>query len=255
MHVAAVLRLVPDLAGELEIAEDGKDIDREWVDLRLNEFDDHALEEAVLLKEAVGAKVTAVALDGEGADRMLQMAFARGVDQAFKITHDMDGTIASRAAAPLLAAAVRQLGADLVLTGVQTPDDMFGQLAPYLGAALGWPQVSAVSGVRVADAAVLVQQEFSGGVSATLRVRLPAVLGIQTASRPIRYVSGTRLRQAVGQKIAALAVDAIPDATFADVAQLVMPERTGGAIMLDGDARSVARQLHDLLAARGLVEG
>jgi electron transfer flavoprotein beta subunit len=121
MQVAVVLRLVPDLSGEFEIADDGKDIDREWVGMRLNEFDDHALEEAILLKEAEGATVVAVALDGEGVDRMLQSAIARGADRAVKISTSTEGILSSRAAAPIIAAAVQQLGIELVLTGVQTP--------------------------------------------------------------------------------------------------------------------------------------
>jgi len=254
MHIAAVLRLVPDLTGELEIAENGADIDREWIDLKLNEFDDHALEEAILLKEATGAMVTALALDGEGADRLLQTALARGADSALKIAHQIEGAIASRSAAPLFAAAARQLGVDLIVTGVQTPDDLFGQLAPYLGAALDWPHVSAVSGVRSAGDAVLVQQEFSGGVSATLRVRLPAVLGVQTASQPIRYVSGAKLRQATTQKIASVATEAAPADLAAVVARLAVPDRIGGAAMLDGDAAAVAGKILDVLAARGLVK-
>ena len=66
MHIAVVMRLVPDIAEELEVAESGLDIDREWIGMKLNEFDDHALEEAVLLKESAGASVTALALDGRG---------------------------------------------------------------------------------------------------------------------------------------------------------------------------------------------
>ena len=59
MHTAVILRLVPDIAEELEIDSAGTDIDREWIGIKLNEFDEHALEEAILLKESVGAHVTA----------------------------------------------------------------------------------------------------------------------------------------------------------------------------------------------------
>ncbi len=100
MQVAVVLRLVPELSGEFEIADDGKEIDREWVGMRLNEFDDHALEEAILLKEADGASVIALALAGEGVDRMLQSAIARGADRAIKIATSAEGALSSRAAAP-----------------------------------------------------------------------------------------------------------------------------------------------------------
>jgi electron transfer flavoprotein beta subunit len=253
MQVAVVLRLVPDLSGEFEIADDGKDIDREWVGMRLNEFDDHALEEAILLKEAEGATVVAVALDGEGVDRMLQSAIARGADRAVKISTSTEGILSSRAAAPIIAAAVQQLGIELVLTGVQTPEDLYGQLAPYLGAILDWPHVSAVSGLQRVGENVEVLQEYSGGVSARLRLELPAVIGVQTASQPPRYVSGSKLRQAMSEPIVVIESDATPAADTAEILALHEPTRSGEAVMLEGDADAVADKIHGMLAERGLV--
>ncbi len=253
MQVAVVLRLVPDLSGEFEIAEGGKDIDREWVGMRLNEFDDHALEEAILLKEAEGATVIALALAGEGVDRMLQSAIARGADRAVKISYSAEGALSSRAAAPVIAAAVRQLGVELVLTGVQTPEDLYGQLAPYLGATLDWPHVSAVAGMQRAGEGVEVLQEYSGGISARLRLGLPAVIGVQTASQPPRYVSGSKLRQAMSEPIAVIESEAMPAADTAEILALCEPSRSGEAVMLEGDAETVADKIHDLLAERGLV--
>ena len=78
MHVAVILRLNPVLTDELELTDDAKDIDREWIGLELNPFDDQALEQAVLLKENHGAKVTAIAAEAEGGERLLKTALARG---------------------------------------------------------------------------------------------------------------------------------------------------------------------------------
>ena len=150
---------------------------------------------------------------------------------------------------------MRQLGVELVLTGVQTPEDLFGQLAPYLGATLDWPHVSAVGGVQAAGDGIEVLQEYSGGVSATLRLRLPAVIGVQTASQPPRYVSGSKLRQAMSEPIAVIESDAMPAADTAEILALREPARSGEAVMLEGDAETVADKLHDLLAERGLVKG
>lgn len=254
MHVVAVLRLVADIVADVEIREDGKDIDREWVDLRLNEFDDHAFEEALLLKETAGVKVTAIAIDGEGVDRVLQAALARGADQVQKLAVGDSAAISSRAAAPIIAAAVTALGADLVLTGVQTPEDIFGQLAPCLGATLDWPQASAVSSVKPDGGAVLVQQEFSGGLSATLRLLLPAVVGVQTASRPIRYVAGSKLRQAMGESVPL--VEAVTEVAQidADIVQFQIPATKGGAVMFNGDAGTIALEIHKLLTDRVLLK-
>jgi electron transfer flavoprotein beta subunit len=68
MKILVLLRMNPDPDGALELKADGSGLDREWMDLKLNEFDDHALEEAVLLKEATAGSVIAVAV-GDGAQR------------------------------------------------------------------------------------------------------------------------------------------------------------------------------------------
>ncbi len=81
MNIAVVLRLMPSLGDELEVDDNGVDIDREIVELVTNEFDEQALEEAVLIKESSGATVTALALAGDGAEQALRVAYARGADR------------------------------------------------------------------------------------------------------------------------------------------------------------------------------
>jgi electron transfer flavoprotein beta subunit len=253
MHIAVILRIVPDVTEEIEIADNGIEIDREWIGLKLNEFDDHALEEAVLLKEQTGARITAVALAGDGAERQLQAAVARGTDDAVIVKHELEGAIGSRAAAHLLVPVLQGLGADLILTGVQTPEDVFGQLAPFLAGALQWPVLNAINGVAAAEGSLDVTQEYSGGYSARFAVALPAVLGIQAASKPPRYVSGSKLRQASTVTIGS--VDASLPASFhAQTATgLGTPQSGTKAEMIAGNAEQVAAKLVDMLAERGLV--
>jgi electron transfer flavoprotein beta subunit len=255
MIIAVILRLVPDANGDLEIGDSGTEIDREWIDLVLNEFDDQALEEAVLLKEATGAKVIALALAGEGVDRLLQTALARGADEACKIDHELGDAVSSRAAAPLLAAVVRGLGAEIAMTGVQTSEDLFGQLAPYLGASLDWPHLSAVSGISLEAGALKARQEQSGGRLVEYRMTLPAVLGVQTASQPPRYVSGTKLRQAASLPLKTLSAEGEALMNPAQVLSLERPARQGGAKMLEGSAAQVAQGIVDVLRQNALVKG
>jgi electron transfer flavoprotein beta subunit len=252
MHIAVVMRLVPDISEELEIDESGSDIDREWIGLKVNEFDELALEEAVILKERSGARVTAVALAAEGVDRLLQSAVARGADDAIRIDHGVERISGPGAAAALLLTPLRSLGVHLVLTGVQTPEDVFGQLAPYLAGVLGWPTINAVSGISVRDGTVVVQQEYSGGLSALLAVTGPAVLGVQAASQPPRYVSGTKLRQAMSTPIHAEKVDVTPEETVR-IDTLSLPERERQVEMIVGNADQIAARLLEVLKKKGLV--
>ncbi len=252
MKIAVILRLTPDLTEELELTEDGRDIDREWIGLVLNEFDDQALEQAVLLKESTGAEVTALTVDGEGVERMLRAALARGADAVYRIPAG-EAFASSRALAPLYAAAVRRIGADLVLTGVLATDDLHGELAPFLAAELGWRQASAVSDVQIVGVDAVVRQEYSGGRSARLAIPLPAVIGLQTASQPPRYVSGSRLRDLLKVEVPELAVDAASAATGIQPAVLALPQRGAGADMIEGNGGQVAEKLHAILLEKGLV--
>ncbi|HUY60438.1 MAG TPA: electron transfer flavoprotein subunit beta/FixA family protein [Candidatus Dormibacteraeota bacterium] len=256
MHIAVVVKQVPDLVEELEVDAAGTDIDRAWVKMKLNEFDDHALEQAVLLKEAGGAQVSVVALDGEGIDQVLYAAVARGADRALKVDVGTQEPLDSRRAATAIAAAIRDLAPDLVLTGVQAADDLFGQMAPFLAAELNWPHVSVVSQVEAAGAAVRVQQEYAGGRMATLEVDLPAVIGVQAAPQPPRYVPVSRLRQAMASGALETATgSAGAGAGGTTVTQLAKPETGRGAEMLAGSADQVAERIEALLRERGLLRG
>src|SRR2546427_11672699 len=64
MHIVVPLEQSPDLVEEVEINAEGNDIDRDGVSLRLSEWDDQALEEALLLKDASGGNGTAGTLHG-----------------------------------------------------------------------------------------------------------------------------------------------------------------------------------------------
>jgi electron transfer flavoprotein beta subunit len=253
MHIAVVLKQVPDLVEELEIDSDGKDIDRSFVKMKLNEFDDHALEQAVLLKESTGAKVTAVALAADGIDQVLYAAKARGADGAMKVEAG-DDVMDSRRAASAMSDAIKLLAPDLVLTGVQAADDLFGQTGPYLAAALGWPHVSVVSGVEITDGKVRVHQEYAGGRTATLEVDLPAVIGVQASPKPPRYVPVTKLRQAMASGALESTTASVGGATVGvAVVAVAKPEAGKGAEMLSGSAIEVADRIAAVLAERGLV--
>ena len=252
MRIAVVLKQVPDLVEELEVDSSGTDIDRSFLKLKLNEFDDHALEQAVLLKESSGAEVTALALEGDGIDQVLYAAVARGAGKAVKVAAGGE-PLGSRQAAPALASAIREIAPDLVLTGVQAADVLFVQTAPFLAAELGWPHVSVVSGVEPAGSAVKVRQEYSGGRTAVLEIDLPAVVGVQAAPQPPRYVPVSRLRQVMAAGPLETAAGAPGQALGSTVVAMAAPEKGGGAEMLEGTPEQVADRILAVLRDRGLV--
>ena len=255
MNIVVVLRLAPDASQELEIAPSSRDIDRESAGWVINEFDNQALEEAVLIKQASGASVIALALRAEGIEHALRVAFGRGADRVVLADGPPLDTYDTRGAAATLSAAIRELEADLVLTGVQTPYDVFGQTAPYVASILGWPHVSVVTQVQSSDGVVRVTQEYSGGRKALLEIQLPAVLGIQAASQPPGYIPMSRLRQAMtGSVVDRMWIAEESPLAASSLVSLARPERGARATMLSGGPVEVADQIIGVLRDRGMLE-
>ncbi len=255
MNVIVVMKQLPDLVEELELNSDGTDIDRDYIKFVVNEWDEAALEEGLLIKEASGGTVTVVALDEPEVDQTLYTALAKGADKAVKITGIPEGWIDTHTRATILAGYLSGQSYDLILTGVQAADDLDGQLASLLGTKLGLPHSAVVARVEIKDGAALVRQEFSAGLAVEEEVQLPAVIGVQAARQAPRYAPITRIRQAMqaGGLEEASAADVGPGSGLT-VRKLFPPEKTGHAEMIDGSPEEVAAKIIELIKAKGVVK-
>jgi electron transfer flavoprotein beta subunit len=115
--------------------------------------------------------------------------------------------------------------------------------------------VSVVTAVEPAGPrAVLVRQEYAGGLVAELEVDLPAVLGIQAARQTPRYAPVSRVRQIMKTgKLEEIVAPAVPAGPGSTVRRLARPEVGGRAEMLEGTPEDMADRLYALLGERGLV--
>ncbi len=120
MDIVVCKKQVPDLVEELELNDEGTGLNRDYLKLVVNEFDDWALEQALLLKEQNGGTVTCLALDTPEVDTTLFTCLAKGADKAIKIEGDFVGGATSHQAAKLLAETIKTMPHDLILTGVQS---------------------------------------------------------------------------------------------------------------------------------------
>lgn len=256
MNIAVVVRQVPDLIEVLDIDSSGSMLDWDSVSFIVNECDDHAVEQALLLKEAGAGSVTVVALDWGDIDNTLYTAAAKGADKIIKIPIDDDLPPTPRAAAAMYAAAIQPLDVDLVLVGVQAHDELDGVLAPTLANVLNRPYVGIVRGVSAGSEPdrVVACKEFPGAVLARMEVRLPAVLGILGADQPPRYVPVSRIRAAMSSaEFEEPEVAPDESASLVTVRKLYPPESGKHAEMLTGSEEEVAQRVAEILAEKGLL--
>jgi len=253
MDSVVLLRPVPDPVEELELNDDGSDLDRDYLGYVLNEFDDHALEEAVLLKEDAGGTVTVLGLgSADEMEQILYTALAKGADEAIQLGEDLEHLSVS-SQAELFSSALEGRSYDLILTGVQAADELDGQLGVRVAAKLGIPHVSVVVGVAGSNGAVRVTKEFWGGITADYQVRLPAVVGIQAARQAPRYVAVSLIRQAQqGGNLSQSDVDPSEDTSGIRVVAMRVPESGEGAELIDGDESAAAEKILEIIRAAGV---
>ena len=248
MDSVVVLKLVPDLIEEIEIDGDGKNVDTTFMRLIINEPDDHALEQAILLKESQGGEVTVIGPSVEDIDGVLFTAAAKGTDRQIKLTGEFDIQVNNHALARAFADVLRELGPDLILTGVQAHNDLDGALGPILAEYMEMPYIGYVSGVNVDGEACVVRKEYPGGLIGEVQVKLPAVLGIQSSESPPRYVAVSKVRQAMKTVTLEVQTSAALDSSGGTVvSRMYQPETGERAEMIEGDVESVAEKLVELL--------
>lgn len=254
MQLVVPIRLVPDLVEEITVDADGKDLDRRWLRLIINELDDHAIEQGLLLKERSGAQLAVIACDSPDVEEVLFTALAKGADEAVKLVGAPE-RLSSHSLARALAEVIGSRQPDLVLTGVQANDDIDGSVGPLLAEMLGYPYVGYVAGVALEGTTAVVQKEFPGGLIAEVEVQLPAVLGIQAAEQPPRYVAVSRVRQAMKTAtIQEQTVDFADPLADLTVGRMYPPPKAAQATMLEGDEAAIADQLVVILRDLGIVQ-
>jgi electron transfer flavoprotein beta subunit len=243
MKIAVPVKFVPDLVEELTIDPSGAALDTAWLRLIISEFDDHAVEQAIILKEHGGGEVTVISAEADGVDDFLFTAAAKGADRLIKLTGDFSA-VNNHALGCAFAAAIKTIQPDLVLTGVQAHNDLDGSVGPLLAEYLGMPYVGYVAGVTVAGDKVIARKEYSGGLVAEVEVKLPAVLGIQASETPPRYVAYSKIRQVMGTaKIDEQAAEGLDTVGGVIVSRMFQPESAERATMLEGSPEDVSDKL------------
>jgi len=251
MDIVVPIKLVPDLVEDLEINDDGTDLDRDFLSTKINEFCDHAIEEAVQLKEAHGGSVTVLALEGEETDKVLFTALAKGADRAVKVTgFDEDEAVSTHEVAAAMCAAIADRPWDLILTGVQAADDRDGQLGALMAARLEVPCVSVVCDVSIEDGTVVLHKEYAGGLSARFEAEPKLVLGIQAARETPRYAPVSRVRQLMKESELEEFEAESDGGAGSSVRRMYAPESGDKAEMLDGSAEDIAGRIAELINAK-----
>ena len=239
MKIVVCIKQVPDTA-EVKLDPKTNTLIREGVPSIINHDDKAGLETALQLREQVGGTVTVVCMGPPQADVALREALAMGADEAYLLSAREFGGSDTYATATILAAALRKIGFDLVITGRQAIDGDTAQVGPQIAEQLHIPQVSYAEALRVEGGHVIVQRQFEDR-SHLLQVQLPCLVTALSELNQARYMS-------VGGIVDAYAKD-ITVWGFEDLKNDLNPAFIG----LNGSPTNVFQSFGKQLRAPGVV--
>jgi electron transfer flavoprotein beta subunit len=189
MKIAVCIKQVVTREWQLRVNEAKTWIRDQDASFELNEPDAYALEEALRLKEKHTGEVVVVSAGPARASQVIREALARGADRAIHIESDALATADAVSVADAIAAAIRDEKFDLVLTGLQSDDQGFGQVGVILAEKLGMPHATIIMEVQAGDSGLRVKRELEGGWFQWITLPMPALLTIQSGINQLRYAT------------------------------------------------------------------
>ena len=261
MNVLVFVKQVPDTETRVQIKDGAVDTSSvKWV---VNPYDEFAIEEALRIRERLGAgRVTVLSLGPERVKEAIKYGLSLGADEGVWLKGDGVALDDPLSVATVLAAAAKKAGYDLILTGKQGVDHDWSQGGVVLAELLDLPHVSVVVSLELDPAAKKgkAKREVEGGLE-VVEFELPAVITAQKGLNEPRYASLKGI-MAVKKKVipewtlADLGVD--PARVGADSASIRLidaslpPPRAAGRI-LEGDPKDTAKELVRLLHVEAKV--
>lgn len=249
MNTIVCIKSVPGIITNVSISEAGDRVEPVVRSLYMNETDEYALEEALVLRKENGGEVTAITVGPSSSEKMLYDAVAKGADRAVRIDVASDDP---EITSLVLAEAIRRSNFHLVLTGLESSDNLAAQVGVSVAERLGIPFIFAVTKVEMTCACKVarVTRELGGGDQEVLEVFLPALLAIDTGIQTLSYVPFAKLFQARRRGVDSIAATdlGIGKAELQKTAkwkfvEVLEPKRERRAEVIQGNPKEIAPKI------------
>ncbi len=188
MNIVVCVKQVPDTWAERRLDPQDKTLERTSVDGVMNEIDEYAVEEALLLKERHGGEVTVFTMGPAKATETIRKALSMGADKAVHLQDDALRGSCVMATSYAMAKAIGMLDYDLVIAGSEATDARTAVVPALLAERLGVPQLTLARKVEVDGTTVRIQRQTESGYD-VVEATTPAVISVVEKINEPRYPS------------------------------------------------------------------
>lgn len=208
----------------------------------MNEPDAYALEEGLRLKEQHGGEVIVCSAGPPRVTQVIREGLARGADRAIHVESDELATADAFTVADALADALRPESCDLVLTGLQSDDQGFGQTGVVLAERLGIPHGTIIMEITASEGQLRVKRELEGGWFQWVAMPMPALLTIQSGINQLRYATLKGIMAAKKKPVQTVSLSSAASPRV-QIAELYVPEKDKNTELIEGTPTEAATTL------------
>ena len=187
MKVVVCIKQVPNTQ-EVKLDQTTGRLMREGIPSIMNPDDKAGLEAALRLKDKHGVKVTVVTMGPSQAEAVLRESLAMGADEAILLTDRAFGGSDTWATSSIIAASLRKMGYDLIITGRQAIDGDTAQVGPQIAEHLNIVNISYAEDITLEGDRILVKRQYEDRYH-MIRAKLPCLITALTELGEPRYMT------------------------------------------------------------------
>jgi electron transfer flavoprotein beta subunit len=190
-NIVVLIKQVPDTWSERKLTSGDWTLDRDAADAVLDEINERAVEEALLIKEKGNGEgtVTVLTAGPERATEAIRKALSMGADRGVHLLDErMHGSDMVQTGWALARALGTIEGTDLVIAGNEATDGTGGAVPAIIAEYLGLPQLTHMRSISVEGGTITGERETDEGVY-TVEASLPAVVSVNEKINEPRFPS------------------------------------------------------------------
>ncbi len=187
MNIVVCIKQVPDTT-EVRLDPKTGTLIREGVPSIINPDDKAGLEAALRIKEKNGSHVAVLSMGPPQADEALKEALAMGADEAILLSDRAFGGADTWATSTTIAAAIKNLKYDLIITGRQAIDGDTAQVGPQIAEHLGLPNISYAEDLKIEGDYVIVKRQYEDRYH-TIKAKMPILITALSELNQPRYMT------------------------------------------------------------------
>ena len=246
MKIAVLVKQVVGSESALEISQDQKWIDDSSATFVMNPPDNYAIEEAMLIKEKVGAgEVVIVSMGPQRVQKVIREGLSKGADRGIHIETESLKEIDPLYISKVLAETLRDENFDLILSGLQSDDSGMGQTGVLLGELLNMSTATLAIETDIDQNKIRVKRELESGWFQWVELESPSSISIQSGINQPRYPS---LKGIMGAKKKEIKVIPAPQVEKRQsISEIFVPKKSKETEFIETDIDSTVERIIEIL--------